>query len=615
MKLSIVIPVYNEKNTIREVLSLVEKVDLPGIEKEIIIIDDNSNDGTSEILHSLKDEYKIIFKEKNEGKGSAVKLGFQEATGDIILIQDADLEYNPEEYMELITPIIDGKADVVYGSRFISNKPHRVLYFWHSIGNRFLTLLSNTFTNLTFTDMETCYKAFNRRSLDLIKGKIKSKRFGIEPEITALISRNNLKIYEVGVSYYGRTYQEGKKISWKDGLAAVYYIIKFNLFGWLKHENLIKILKSSYFLLLILAVANLLIAFFFVQYPLQLNGDAPSYINAMNLIQGNDREVLLYGSEWETQIITNARIVTTPLMLYSSIFASEIIGGDGYAGMLVVNIIFYFLIIFVFYKLVLAIYKVNKVAVIASILFFTNYCLYNYGVTYRTDMGGWFFFLLATLFAVYYYQCPTKEKFFYLSVLASSIGVLFKEYGFLGLVSLGFLILLSPIQYGNKIKKILKTGLLFLIIPALYYIFIYLKFDYSYLDWYFFNVNAIVVNPESPEIRWTILLLIKVLSWLFLIGWPIFLLGIYWEYKDRNRERIKVLLALLPASLAFLAWPALTQRIAFIFIPWLAMISGYGLSKMKSKYLVVIIIVIYILVGYLIRNSYLSWDLLRIINF
>lgn len=229
MKLSIVIPVYNEKNTIKEILSLIDKINLHGVEKEIIVVDDKSNDGTSEILHSVKDKYKIIFKDKNEGKGSAVKIGFLESTGDIILIQDADLEYNPEEYHELIGPIIDNKADVVYGSRFISNKPHRVLYFWHLVGNRFITLLSNMFTNLTFTDIETCYKVFNRRALDLIKGKIESNRFGIEPEITALISKSGLRIYEVGVSYYGRTYQEGKKINWQDGLAAIWFIIKYNL--------------------------------------------------------------------------------------------------------------------------------------------------------------------------------------------------------------------------------------------------------------------------------------------------------------------------------------------------------------------------------------------------
>jgi glycosyltransferase involved in cell wall biosynthesis len=227
--LSVIIPVYNEKNTIIELLDLVEKVDLAGIKKEIIIIDDCSTDGTVEILKKLSNKYKIFFKEKNEGKGSALRQGFLLSTGDFILVQDADLEYDPVEYPVLLEPLIKDKADVVYGSRFMGNRPHRVLYFWHYLGNRFLTLLSNIFTNLNLSDMETCYKVFNRKALDKIKDKLTSKRFGIEPEMSALIARNNLRIYEVGISYFGRTYQEGKKIGWKDGFSAIWSIIKFNL--------------------------------------------------------------------------------------------------------------------------------------------------------------------------------------------------------------------------------------------------------------------------------------------------------------------------------------------------------------------------------------------------
>jgi len=226
LKLSIVIPVYNEGSTIKKIFDRVRSVDLP---KEIIIVDDCSNDGTGDILAALPvDGVRIFYHEHNQGKGAALRTGFQNATGDIIIIQDADLEYDPAQYPKLIKPIVEGRADVVYGSRFAGGDEHRVLFFWHMLGNKFLTFLSNLLTNLNLTDMETGYKVFRREVLEQIT--IEENRFGFEPEITAKIAKMDVKIFEVGISYAGRSYKEGKKIDWKDGASALRCILKYNLF-------------------------------------------------------------------------------------------------------------------------------------------------------------------------------------------------------------------------------------------------------------------------------------------------------------------------------------------------------------------------------------------------
>ena len=234
LRLSVVIPVYNEEKTLRLLIDRVREVP---IRKELILIDDCSTDNSRDVLKQLEAEggnddfnrIRIFFHDVNQGKGAALKTGFAHVEGDIVIIQDADLEYNPSEYPRLLQPIVEGKADVVFGSRFLGDRAHRVLYFWHYLGNRFLTGLSNCFTNLNLTDMETCYKVFRRSVIDEITPKLVQNRFGFEPEITARVARRRLRVFETSVSYAGRTYAEGKKIGWRDGFKAIWCIIRFGI--------------------------------------------------------------------------------------------------------------------------------------------------------------------------------------------------------------------------------------------------------------------------------------------------------------------------------------------------------------------------------------------------
>jgi glycosyltransferase involved in cell wall biosynthesis len=225
---SVVVPIYNERDTLKEIVRRIRSVDIP---KQIILVDDGSTDGTRELLQEMngQNDLCILYHDKNQGKGAALKTGFARATGDIVLVQDADLEYDPSEYPQLVEPIVEGVADVVYGSRFVSEGPHRVLYFWHSVANRILTTVSNMFTDLNLTDVETCYKAFRREVIDAIRPTLKESRFGFEVEVTAKVARRKYRVYELGVSYFGRTYAEGKKIGFRDAVRALWCIFRYRI--------------------------------------------------------------------------------------------------------------------------------------------------------------------------------------------------------------------------------------------------------------------------------------------------------------------------------------------------------------------------------------------------
>ncbi len=356
-------------------------------------------------------------------------------------------------------------------------------------------------------------------------------------------------------------------------------------------EKLLRILYSPYFSLYVVAVINLIVAYFFVEKSFAPRGDAYSYRDGMLFFQGLPTE----------DPAPYNRLLTSPLMLYSSLAVSFITGGL-FKGLLTINLIFYLLIIYVFYQLALRLYSEKRVAIYASLLLFSNYVMFNYGTNFIADLPGWFFFVLATFCIIQYVYKPQEKKWFWFSIAASSIGFLFKEFAILGLVNvLCILLVARAIPLRAKIKEMFIACISWLPIPLMYHLYFYCTYKFSYLDWYTHNIQTYITNPESQAAQYSVVLIIKVVGWLYVAGWPIFLYGAWKELVQQNRERLKLLLALIPGSCAFLAWPSLNQRVAFVLVPLLALVSGFGLSKIRSRSIAILYIIMYIVTAYSMR--------------
>lgn len=564
-KLSVIIPVYNERNTIEQTFKAVEKSHAHGLEKEIIVVDDVSTDGTRELLKSIgsRPGYKFLFNEKNVGKGGSLRYGLEYSTGDFAIIQDADLEYDPNDYNKLLEPLLSGKSEVVYGSRYLGKKRRErgvSEQKWASfIANKVLTWFSNFLSGARVTDMETCYKCFTRNSLSKVLPKLVSTRFDIEPEITARVVSAGFTILEVPVSYSPRTEHAGKKIKWTDGFPALWAILKFNT------GNFFRVRKFFIALLVALAVSSVI---FISNFPLE-QGDTGSYINSMQVLGGGNVPENFHPNRIMTSFLGLEIII-----LFSKIFGSVSI------GWLFVNLIFYFSIPIIFYLLIYQIFKCKKTALIGSLLLAGNYALIFFGLTNLIDVPGWAFYTLSLLF-LYKYSQSHKTADLLLSASAVGVGGLFKEYAFLGAVSIAVYVIIENWRSPkNILKKGIMTAVLALLPIALVFLYIYFKFDYTYLDW--FRFAGAYYSYDSRFVEY-----VKALSSLWSLIGILFLCGLWviWKKWGQMEKSKKIfLLAVLVSILPLFLWPAITQRILFPTVIFATLVSCFFIKKYESRW-------------------------------
>lgn len=587
-KLSIVIPVYNESRTIRSILDKVAASGLPNdLQKEIIVVDDCSTDNTLNILSELKDKYglRLIKHECNSGKGAATRAGLKEATGDFVIIQDADLEYNPADYRKLLQPLLDSRTNIAYGSRYLGRKWYQIVSV-NFFANKILTAVSNFFNSFSLTDMETCYKIYSKKALDVILPRLKSDKFDIEPELTAAAAEHNLNIVEVPISYDPRTARQGKKIKWHDGFPALWAIIKYGIRPFLK--------KRKWQIAFITSL--IILTSFFLQFigP-NILGDTPSYLQAIEVL--NDKAS-------STDFLPN-RILTTFLGLESIRIFSTIFGNI-FVAWFFVNSLLYFLSCIFFFKLLSRILRSESTAFLGGLFLAANYGFLIFGLNYLMDIGGWAFYIFS-LYFLYKYSQSKKTSNILLSALMVGIGGLFKEYAFLGAVAIGaFLILENWRDIKSLAIRAIQTASLALIPTIALYTYVYYRFGYTYLDWLGANQEHYVYGSRLIEYIKSLGSLVNILAFLFIGG--VYILSRRLREID-NATKVFIA-AILVSILPVFIWPAITQRILTITIPFTVIVVGYLFRKYQRYWYAFLPL----LAAYILATFFMDSYILKVVN-